>query len=73
MGRFSVLEVDSNNNKNKFFNNLGAGCGQLGHPNIAEMPKDADNCNKYITSSINILINNNSIIYRPLPTLSEIN
>lgn len=22
----------------------GAGCGQLGHPNIQEMPKDADNC-----------------------------
>lgn len=32
---------------NFFFYNLtlGAGCGQLGHPNISEMPKDADNCN----------------------------
>jgi alpha-tubulin suppressor-like RCC1 family protein len=28
----------------KVFSWGGAGCGQLGHPNIHEMPKDADNC-----------------------------
>jgi alpha-tubulin suppressor-like RCC1 family protein len=28
----------------KVFSWGGAGCGQLGHPNINEMPKDADSC-----------------------------
>ena len=34
-----ALSVDG-----KIFSWGGAGCGQLGHPNIHEMPKDSDNC-----------------------------
>ena len=39
-----MLDTLALSSEGKLFSWGGAGCGQLGHPNISEMPKDADNC-----------------------------